>query len=180
MWELDHKESLTQKNRYFWTVVFENTLESPLDCKEIQPVHPKGNSVLSVYWKDWFWSWSSNTLATWCQELTHWKSPWCWERLKVGGEVGGRGWDGWMVSLVQWTWVWANSGRWWWTGKPCMLQFLESQRVRHDLVTEQQYVMLRVLVWLSLYIGLSYETEMSLKTKTVLSIFRSSASSSVF
>ena len=61
-----------------------------------------------------------------------------------------------------------------------MLQFLESQRVRHDLVTEQQYVMLRVLVWLSLYIGLSYETEMSLKTKTVLSIFRSSASSSVF
>ena len=61
-----------------------------------------------------------------------------------------------------------------------MLQFLESQRVRHDLVTEQQYVMLRVLVWLSLYIGLSYGTEMSLKTKTVLSIFRSSASSSVF
>ena len=68
-------------------------------------------------WKDWCWSWSSNTLATWCEELTHLKRPWCWERLKVGGEGDDRGWDGWMASLTQWTWAWVNSGSWWWTGR---------------------------------------------------------------
>ena len=62
--------------------------------------------------------WSSNTLATWCEEPTHWKSPWCWERLNVGQEGDDRVWDGWMTSPTQWTWVWANSGRWWRTGKP--------------------------------------------------------------
>ena len=61
------------------------TLKSPLDSKEIQPVHPKGNQ-LNIPWKDWCWSWNSNTLATWCEELTHWKRPWCWERLKAGGK----------------------------------------------------------------------------------------------
>ena len=65
-------------------------------------------SVLNIHWKDWCWS--SNTLATWCEELTHWKRPWCWERLKVGGEGYDRGLDGWMVSQTQWTWVWVNSG----------------------------------------------------------------------
>ena len=89
--ELDYKESWALKNWCFWTVVLEKTLESPLDCKEIQPVHPNG---LSVYWKDWCWSWNSNTLATWCKELTHLKRPWCWERLKAGGEGDDRGWDG--------------------------------------------------------------------------------------
>ena len=73
------------------------------------------------HWKDWCWSWSSNTLATWCEELTHWKRPWCWERLKAGGKWGDRGWDGWMASLTQWTWVWANSGRQWRTRKPGVL-----------------------------------------------------------
>ena len=69
-------------------------------------------------WPHWlYWSWSSNTLAPWCKELTHWERPWCWERLKAGGEGGDRGWDGWMASLTQWTWVWASSGRWWRTGK---------------------------------------------------------------
>ena len=68
--------------------------------------------------KDWCWSWSANTLATWCEKLTHWKRLWCWERLKAGEEVGNRQWDGWMASLTQWTWVWANSRRWWRTGKP--------------------------------------------------------------
>ena len=86
------------------------TLESPLDCKEIQPVH-QSRSVLSVHWKDWCWSWSSNTLATWCENLTHWKRPWCWERLKAGGERHDRGWDSWLASLTQWTWVCANSGK---------------------------------------------------------------------
>ena len=70
--------------------------------------------VLNIHWKDGCWSWSSDTLATWCEELTHWKRPWCWERLKAGGEGDDRGWDGWMASPTQWTWVWVNSGSWWW------------------------------------------------------------------
>ena len=73
---------------------------------------------LPIHWKDWCWSWSSNTLATWCEELTHWKRPWCWERLRARGEEGDTGWDRWMASLTQWTWIWANSRRWWRTGKP--------------------------------------------------------------
>ena len=67
------------------------------------------------------WSWSSNTLAIRCEELTHWKRPWCLERLSTGGRGDDRGWDGWMASLTQWTWVWASSGRWWRTGKPGVL-----------------------------------------------------------
>ena len=191
MWELDYKESWAWRNWCFWAVVLEKTLESPLDCKEIQPVHPQGDkswvfigrtdakaetpilwppdakswlirkdpdagkdwkqeekgmmedetvgwhhqldghgfgwapgvgdgqvglvccgswgckeldmtewlnwterkSVLNIHWKDLCWSWSSNTLAIWCEELTHCKRPWCWERLKAGGEVDDRGWD---------------------------------------------------------------------------------------
>ena len=69
-------------------------------------------SVLNIHWKDWGWSWNFNKLATWCEELTHWKIPWCWERLKAGGERDDRGWDGWMASLTQWTWVWVNCGSW--------------------------------------------------------------------
>ena len=75
-------------------------------------------SVLNFHWKEWCWSWNSNTLATWCEELTDWKRSWCWERLKAGGEGDGRGKDGWVASLTQWTWVWASSRSWWWTGKP--------------------------------------------------------------
>ena len=108
MWELDHKENWGRKNRCFWSVVLEKTLESPLDSKKIQPVHPKGKSVLNIHWKDWSWHWNSNNLITWCKELTHLKRPWCWERLKVGGEGDNRGWDGWMASPNQWTWVWVN------------------------------------------------------------------------
>ena len=66
-------------------------------------------SVLNVHWKDWCWSWNSNTLATWCKELTHWKRPWCWERLRAGGEGDDREWGGWMASPTQQTWVWVNS-----------------------------------------------------------------------
>ena len=93
-------------------------------------------SVLSVSWKDWCLSWNSNTLATWFEELTHWKRPWCWEKLRAGGERDDRGWDGWMASLTRWTWVWMDSGSWWWTGRPGVLQFMGSQRVGHDWVTE--------------------------------------------
>ena len=110
MWKLDHKEGWAPKNWCFWTVVLEKTLESPLDCKEIQPVYPKGNqSRILIGRTDWFWSWNSNTLATWCKELIHRKRPWCWERLNAGGEGDNRGWDGWMASPNQWTWVWGNS-----------------------------------------------------------------------
>ena len=86
--------------------------------------------------EDWCWSWNSNTVATWCEDLTHLKRPWCWERLKAGGEGDDRGWDDWMASLTRWTWVWASSGSWWWTGRPGMLQSVGLKRVRHDWVTE--------------------------------------------
>jgi len=76
---------------------------------------------------DWSWSWSSNILATWCEELTHWKRPWHWEGLKTGGEGDDRGWDGWIASLTWWTQVWASSGSWWWTGRPGVLRFMGSQ-----------------------------------------------------
>jgi len=75
-------------------------------------------------------------LATWCKELTHWRKPWYWERLKAGGEGDNRGWDGWMVPLTRWTWVWASTGSWWWTGRPGVLQSMGLQRVRHDWATE--------------------------------------------
>ena len=77
---------------------------------------------------DWCWSWNSNTLASWCEQLTHLKRPWCWERLKVGGEGDERGWDGWMASATQRTWVWASSGRWWGTGRPGVLQSMGSDK----------------------------------------------------
>ena len=82
-----------------------------------------------IHWKDWSWSLNSNTLATWCEKLTHWKRIWCSEGLKAGGQGDDREWDGWMASPAQWTWVWASSGSWWWTGKPGMLQSMGSQRV---------------------------------------------------
>ena len=95
--------------------------------KEISP---------GVHWKDWCWSWSSNTLATWCEGLTHLKRPWCWERLRAGREGDDRGWDGWMVSPTQCTWVWVDSGIWWWTGRPGVLWFMGSQSVRHEQLSD--------------------------------------------
>ena len=137
MWELDYEESWAPKNCCFWIVVLEKTRESPLDCKEIQLIHPQGNiSVLNIHWKDWCWSWNSNTLAIWLEELTHLKRPWCRERLKAGEEGADRGWNGWMASPTQWTGVWVNSGSWCWTGRPGVLQSLGLQRVRHDWATE--------------------------------------------
>ena len=103
--------------------------------KEISP---------GVHWKDWCWSWSSNTSATWFEELTHWKRPWCWEGLGAGGEGNDRGWDGWMASSTRWTWVWVNSWSWWWTGRPGELRFMGSQRVGHDWATELNWTELNV------------------------------------
>ena len=127
IWDLNYKQSWVKKNWCFWTVVLEKTLESPLDCKEIQPINPKENQSWIFLWKDWCWSWSSNTLSTWCEGLARWKRPWYWARLKAGGEGDNRGWYGWMPSLTWWTWVWASSRSWWWTGRPGMLQSMESQ-----------------------------------------------------
>ena len=93
-------------------------------------------SALGFLWREWYWSWNSSTLATSCEELTHWKSLWYWEGLAAGGEGDDRGWDGWMASLTRWTWVWVNSGSWWWTGGPGVLRFMGSQRVGHDWATE--------------------------------------------
>ena len=91
---------------------------------------------LNVHWKDWCWSWNSNTLATWWGELTHLKRPWCWERLRAGGEGDDRGWDGCVASSTQWTWIWVDSGSWWWTGRLGMLRLMGSQRVGHNWATE--------------------------------------------
>ena len=99
MWELDHKEGWAPKNWCFRTVVLEKSLKSPLNLKEIKPVNPKGN-------QSWIFigrtnaEWSSNPLATWCEEPSHWKRPWCWERLKTEGEGGWQdemfGWHHWL------------------------------------------------------------------------------------
>ena len=151
MWKLDSKESWALKNLCFQIVVLEKTLESPLDCKEIKPVNPKGNhpwiftgrtdaEAQAPYSQSYgfssshVWIWELDHKEGWAasaseftfqleglmlklqyfgplmEELTHWKRPWCWERLKAGGGGDDRGWDGWMASLIQWTWVWADSG----------------------------------------------------------------------
>ena len=93
-------------------------------------------SALGFLWKEWCWSWNSSTWATSCEELTHWKRLWCWEGLGAREEGDNRGWDGWMASLTRWTWIWVNSGSWWWTGRPGVLRFRGSQRVGHDWATE--------------------------------------------
>ena len=124
------------KNWCFWTVVLEKTLESPLDCEEIQPVHPIGDQSWVFIGRTDAEAGNSSTLAISRKELTHLKRPWCWEGLGAGGEEDDRGWDGWMASLTQWTWVWVNSGSWWWTGRPGVLQSMGSQRFGPDWMTE--------------------------------------------
>ena len=109
--------------------------ESSLGCKEIKPVNPKGN-------QSWIFTGRTDAEAEtpilWPPDVKswHWKRPWCWERLKAGGEGDDRGWDGWMASPTQWTWVWVDSQSLQWTGKPGVLQSMGSQRVRHDWATE--------------------------------------------
>ena len=142
MWELDYKENWALKNWWFWTVVLEETLESPLDCKEIKPANPKGNQSWIFTGRTDAKAETPNNLATWCEELTHLKRPWCWARLKAGGEGDDRGWDGWIASWTQWTWVWASSRSWWWTRKPGMLQSMGSQRVGYNWETEHSALMI--------------------------------------
>ena len=127
-----YKESWALKNWCFWAVVLEKTLESPLDCKEIQPVHPKKISPGC--------SLEGLMLKLKLQYFGHlmWRVDSLEKTLMLGKD--DRGWDGWMASLIQWTWVWVNSGSWWWTGRPGMLQSTGSPRVRHDWETELNWI----------------------------------------
>ena len=137
MWKLDYKEIWAQKNWCSWTVVLEKTLESPLHYKEIHPVHPKGNQSWVFIGKtdvevklQYFWP---PDVKSWLI----WKGPDAGKDW--GQEEKGMTEDemvGWHHLFTQWTWVWVNSGSWWWTGKPGVLWFMESQRVRHDWATE--------------------------------------------
>ena len=128
-------ESWTIKKAKHWridNVVLEKTIKSPLDCKEsilkeTSPERLLEGLMLKL---------KLQYLATWCEELTHWKRLWWWERLRAGGEGDDRGWNGWMASLTPWTWVWSRSGSWWWTGNPGLLQSMGLQRVRHDWAPE--------------------------------------------
>ena len=119
----------------FWTVVLEKTLESPLDCKEIQPVHPKRNQSWVFIGRADTEAETPITLATWFEELTHWNNPDAWW-LKAGKEGDNRGWDGWMASPMRWAGVWVAFRSWWWAGKPGVLQSVGSQRLGHDWATE--------------------------------------------
>ena len=115
--------------RCFWTVVLEKTLESPLDCKEIQPVHPEGDQPWGFFGRN---DAKAETSVLWPPQAKSWlirKKFWCWEGLGAGGEGDDRGWSSWMASLTQWTWGWVNSGSWWWTGRPGVLRFMGSQTV---------------------------------------------------
>ena len=136
MWELDHKEGWALKTWCFWIVVLEKTLESPLDCKEsklvnikeINPEYSFEGLMLKLKFKYLcHLMWRTDSF-----EKTLMK-----ERLKAG-EGDDSAWDSWTASPTQWIWIWVNSGRWWRTGKPGVLQSMGSQRVGHGWVTEQQ------------------------------------------
>ena len=136
MWELDCEESWVPKNWCFWTE--EKTLESPLDCQEIQPVHSKGDQPWDYFGGN---DAEAETPVLWPPHAKNWLigKDWCWEGLGAGGEGDDRGRDGWMVSPTRWTWVWVTCRSWWWTGRPGVLQFMGSQRVGHDWVTELKW-----------------------------------------
>ena len=136
MWELDCEESWVPKNWCFWTMVLMKTLASPLDCKEIQPVHPKGDQSWVFFGRT---DAEAETPILWPPHAKSWligKDPDSWERLGAGGEGDDRGWDGWMASPTRCTWIWVNSGSWQWTGRPGVLRFMGLQRVGHDWATE--------------------------------------------
>ena len=137
MWDLDYKEGWAPKNWCFWTVVLEKTLESPLERKDIQPVHPgKRKSVLVFIGRT---DAEVETPILWPPDVKKWllgKDRDAGERLRAGGEGGDRGWDGWTASPTRRTWVWVSSKTWWWTGRPGVLQSMGSRKVRHDWATE--------------------------------------------
>ena len=136
MWELDCEEGWAPKNWCFWTVVLEKTVESPLDCKEIQPVHSEGDQPWDFFGRN---DAKAETSVLRPPHVKSWligKDSDAGRGWGSGGEGDDRGWDGWMASLTRWTWVWVNSGSWWWTGRPGVLRFMGSQRVGHDWATD--------------------------------------------
>ena len=170
MWELDCEEGWVPKNWCFWSVVLEKTLESPLDCKEIQQVHSEGDqpwvffggndakAETPILWpphvKSWLIGKDSDTGRDWGQE-----------------EKGTtRGWDGWMASPTRWTWIWVNSGSWWWTRRPGMLRFMGSQRVGHDWATELNWRLTgENYIWFCTYKSpLRYKTQRSDQSRKLL------------
>ena len=149
MWELDCEESWALKDWCFSTVVLEKTVESSLDWKEIQPVNPAGDQSWVFIGRT---DAKAETPILWPPHVKSWfiGKDWCWEGLGAGGEGDDRGWDGWMASRIQWTWVLVNSRRWWWTGRPGVLRFMGSQRVGHDWVTELSWTELKKMqIWLN-------------------------------
>ena len=113
---------------------------------------------MNIPWKDWrtsCWRWNSNTLAIWCKELTHLKRSWCWSRLKVGGKGYNKGWDGWMASLTQWTWVWVNSGSWWWTRNSGLLQSMGSQTDMTEWLNWMEGQVCCIFLWNKLFLTYS-------------------------
>ena len=137
-WELGCEESWAPKNWCFWTAALEKPLESPLGCKDIQPVHPKGTQSWIFRRTDA----EAETAILWPPDVKNWLiwKDWSWERLKVEGERDCRGWDGWMASPTQWRRVWVNSGSWQWTGRPGVLQSTGLQRVGHNWTTELNWL----------------------------------------
>ena len=133
---VDCEEGWAPKNWCFWTVVLEKTLESPLDCKEIQPVHSEGNQPWNFFGRN---DAKAETPVLWPPHVKSWligKDSDAGRDWGAGGEGDDRGWDGWMASLTRWMWVSVNSGSWWWIGRHGVLQFMGSQRVRHDWATD--------------------------------------------
>ena len=127
-------------------LVLERTLESPLDCKEIQPVHSEGDQPWDFFGRN---DAKAETLLLWLSHAKSWltgRDSDAGEWLGAGGERNDRGWDGWMASWTQWTWVWVNSRSWWWTGRPGMLRFRGSQIVGHDWATELNWTELSWLI----------------------------------
>ena len=146
MWELNHKESWAAKNWCFWTVVLEKTLKCPLDYKEIKPVHPKGNQAQIFIGRT---DAEARAPILWPPDAESWligEDPDAEKDWRQEKEMTDRGWDGWMASLTQWTWVWASSGSWWWTGKPGVLQSMGLQRVRHSWATGLNHILTLNLV----------------------------------
>ena len=143
MWELDCEESWVPKNWCFKLWFWRRLLRVPWTArrsnqsilKEIIPGCSLEGPMLNLKFQ---------YLANSCEELTHWKRPWCWEGLGAGGDGDNRGWDGWMASLTRWTWVWVNSRSWRWTGRPGVLRFMGSQRVEHNWATELNWTELKV------------------------------------
>ena len=136
MWELDCEEGWAPKNWCFWTAVLEKTLESPLGCKEIQSVHSEGDQPWDFFGRT---DAKAETPVLWPLHVKSWligKDSDAGRDWGARGEGDDRGWDGWMASLTRWTWVWVNSGSWWWTGRPGVLWFVGSQRVGHDWATD--------------------------------------------